>query len=84
MKKKIFGVLLIVMIIITLIVAMVFKEKIIGKPYSFVKIVAGAEHFLALKADGSLWTWGDNHSVISTGTVRAPRRGAPYSGWESR
>ena len=31
-----------------------------GEPFRFTKVACGARHSLAVAADGSLWTWGDN------------------------
>ncbi len=38
----------------------------VGKDTSWVAVAAGRNHSLALKADGSLWTWGDNELLIWT------------------
>jgi alpha-tubulin suppressor-like RCC1 family protein len=58
----------------------------LGKQTNWVDVAAGGSHTLALKADGTIWAWGENHSWQLGDGTRAPRstpvQSVPGNDWK--
>src|SRR6516162_1202075 len=56
----------------------------IGKDTNWVRISAGDSHNLALKSDGTLWTWGESVPCPNSRPtpIWAPALAAPGSDWK--
>jgi len=58
----------------------------LGADTDWVDVAAGESHTLALKADGTIWAWGENHSWQLGDGTRKPRstpiRSVPGNDWK--
>jgi alpha-tubulin suppressor-like RCC1 family protein len=56
----------------------------IGNETNWVNIAAGASHNLAIKSDGTIWTWGESVQARYTGPtpIPAPTPAAPGNDWK--
>lgn len=58
----------------------------LGTDTNWVDVAAGVSHTLALKADGTLWAWGENHTCqLGDGTTTprsTPVRSVPGNDWK--
>ncbi len=58
----------------------------LGTDTNWVNVAAGGSHTLALKADGTIWAWGENHGWQLGDGTRTPRstpvRSVPGNDWK--